>query len=265
MNRLKNLLPVFIFVCLLMGNHLLGLTEEEKESLPPLPSGPLLLTSIKPEQFSADYWINRLPDPDRILKTPEELKLFNQEILAMSPDRVNIFKTENLPRGSEIRSVVGQEYATVSNRKLFDVGGAVITKSFFESNIKPIVQTNQIPDQIKLRWGVAVRAASVRALPSTVEMLEEVGDVEFDQLQYTLIKLWTPVVIYHESSDGKWYYIQAPYVRGWVASKDIALFQTQSALKNSCMLAGPRNGRFKIRKTHTFLIFSSFWPLEVLS
>lgn len=233
MNSFKKIIFIFSFGLLLAGNHILGFAEEGEGSLPPLPEGPLLLTSIKPDQLSADYWINRLDHPDQILKTPEELAFFNQEILSMAPDRVNIFKTENLPRASEIRSVIAQEYSTVSNRKFFDVGGAVVPKSFFETKIKPIVRSDEVPDRIKFRWGAAVRPTSVRALPTTVEMLEEIGDVEFDQLQYTLIKLMTPVVIYHTSADGKWYYVQAPYVRGWVASKDIALFETQSALKNA--------------------------------
>ncbi len=62
-------------------------------------------------------------------------------------------------------------------------------------------------------------------------MIEGKGDVEFDQLQYTLIKLWTPVAIYHTSSDGKWFYVQAPYVRGWVKAKDVAIFEGREELK----------------------------------
>lgn len=231
MNSFKCLALILAAGLFLGGRPYLTLAEDG-EYLPPLPPGPLVLTSIQPEQLSAEYWINRLPDPDRMLKTPEELAEFNQEILSMAPDRVDIFKMGRLPRGSEIRSVISEEYATVSNRKLFDVGGAAIPKSFFESNVKPVMRFDLVPDRVKFRWGVVVKPTSVRALPTDVEMLEEVGDIEFDQLQYTLIKLWTPVVIYHESSDGKWYYVQAPYVRGWVRSRDIALFETQSALKN---------------------------------
>ncbi len=250
MKDLKPLVLVLIAGLFLGGNYRLGFSEDG-EYLPPLPSGPLVLTSVQPEQLSAEYWINRLPNPDQVLKTPEELAEFNQEILSMAPDRADIFKTDRLPRGAEIRSVITEEYATVSNRKLFDVGGAVIPKSFFESKIKPVIQYHQVPDRVRFRWGAAAKPTSVRALPTHIEMLEEVGDIEFDQLQYTLIKLWTPVVIYHESSDGKWYYIQAPYVRGWVQSRDIALFETQSALKNMV-----RSGSFLVVTGESIPVFS---------
>jgi hypothetical protein len=64
-------------------------------------------------------------------------------------------------------------------------------------------------------------------------MLEAVGDVEFDQLQYTRIKLWTPVAVYHESRGGDWFYIQSPYSRGWVRADSIALFRNKDEMIQS--------------------------------
>lgn len=211
------------------------------ESLPPLPQGPLLLTSTIPEQLSPDYWINRLPDPDRPLKTPEQLQFFNKEIHMMIREQVDIFQPGILPRGDQIRAQIESEYQTVSGRKLFDIKGAYVKKEFFETQIKPLVQWGQVPNKLMVKWGVATRATSVRALPTNVKMLEEVGDIEFDMLQYTLIKLWTPVAIMHTSKDGRWYYIQAPYVRGWVKSKDIAIFKTQKGVKDKL-----KSGKFLV-------------------
>lgn len=201
------------------------------DDLPLLPPGPLVLTSVKPEQLKPDYWINLLPEPDRVLKTPEELKVLNDDTYAMVKDYVNIFKMSGKRNGYEIREVIEREYGTISGRKLFGVDDIYILKDFFEEEVKPLEQWEQIPRQIQMKWGAAVRAASVRALPSDVRMLEEKGDVEFDQLQFTQIKTWTPVGIFHASSDGKWFYIQAPYSRGWVKAKDIAVFSSRAELK----------------------------------
>lgn len=201
------------------------------ENLPALPKSPLFLTRTTPEQLTPNYWIDRFPNPDRVLKTSEELKFFNQEIDMMLQERVNIFAPGVLPLGSQIRKQIQLEYETVSGRKLFDIEGTPIQKRFFETTIKPNVQWSDVSDKRLSKWGVATRATSVRALPTNVKMLEEIGDIEFDQLQFTLIKLWTPVAIFHTSKDGRWYYVQAPYVRGWVKSKDIALFPSQKTLQ----------------------------------
>lgn len=201
------------------------------ESMPALPPGPLVLTYTTPEQLTPDYWINRLPDPDQVLKTPEELKFFNKEIDMMLQERIDIFQSGVLPTGTQIRSQIKSEYEIISNRKLFDIHDQYFPKSFFPDQIKPIVNWEVVPDKLNVRWGAATRTTSVRALPTDVKMLEEKGDIEFDQLQFTLIKLWTPVAIYHTSKDGAWYYVQAPYVRGWVKSKYIAVFPSKKALR----------------------------------
>ncbi|MBI4357738.1 MAG: SH3 domain-containing protein [Candidatus Omnitrophica bacterium] len=201
------------------------------ESMPALPRGPLMLTGVTPEQLSADYWIHRLPNPDRVLKSPEELKFFNKEIDMMLHERIDIFEPGVLPNGTQIRKQIQLEYETVSNRKLFDLHDKYIPKRFFSDEIEPNVNSEAVPNPLSMKWGVATRATSVRALPTDTKMLEEKGDIEFDQLQFTLIKLWTPVAVLHTSKDGRWYYVQAPYVRGWVKSKYIALFAGRQALR----------------------------------
>lgn len=196
-----------------------------------MPPGPLLLTNVKPAQLNPNYWVDRLPEPDRVLITPEQLEILNEDTRAIVKDQVDVFKLSLTRQGAPIRELIEREYTMIKGRLLFGVDDQYLPKSLFETQIRPLVQWEKVPPQIKMRWGAAARSTSVRALPSEVKMLEEKGDIEFDQLQFTLIKLWTPVGIYHESSDGNWFYIQAPYTRGWVRSKDIAVFPTRGQLK----------------------------------
>lgn len=200
------------------------------EDLPPLPKGPLLLTSVTPDQLTADYWVNRLPNPDRLLKTPDELQEFNEDIRMIVRDQIDVMRLEASRAGRPIRDQIEYEFETIRDRILYGTDGKRIQKNFFNSILQPRINLEGVPKTIKLRWGAATYATSVRALPTEKKMLEEVGDVEFDQLQFTLIKTWTPVAIYHTSADGRWYYVQAPYVRGWVRSGDIALFSSRGAL-----------------------------------
>ncbi len=207
------------------------LKAEAEETLPPVPKGPLLLTSVKPEQLNPGYWINRLEDPGRILKTPAELAEINEDVHFALSHCVDIFKMDGRKPGLAVRDQLELEYGAVKGRVLYDVQDERIPKSFFEEKIVPLVAIKTVPDRIPVKWGAAVRPTSVRALPTEVKMLEAKGDIEFDQLQFTLIKLWTPVGILHTSSDGKWYYIQAAYTRGWVKARDIALFDSRDQLR----------------------------------
>ena len=201
------------------------------EELPPLPKGPMILTSATPAMQSPEYWIRRIPNAEKPIKTLDQMKHFNDEIKSMVPENFDVLKLDKSRPGKAVIDQLQLEYDTLKDRKLFDVNDKVVPKSFFEEEIKPLMQIDRVPSKIKVKWGVATRATSVRAIPTTVEVIEGKGDVEFDQLQFSLIKLWTPVAIYHTSSDGKWFYVQAPYVRGWVKVKDIALFEGREELR----------------------------------
>ncbi|PIQ86190.1 MAG: hypothetical protein COV74_05810 [Candidatus Omnitrophica bacterium CG11_big_fil_rev_8_21_14_0_20_45_26] len=218
------------FLCLLLSLIYLP-AEAQDESLPPLPKGPLILSGAAPEMQNADFWIKRLPDANQALKTPEEIAQLNKEINETIAERTDVFKIKGMFRGIDIKEAIEKSYETIKSRKLFGVDDKYITKDLFTDQILPNLNLDAVPNMVNIRWGVATTAASVRALPIWVKMLEEKGDIEFDQLQFTLIKLWTPVAVYHTSTDGKWYYVQAPYVRGWVESKHIAFFKDQDAVK----------------------------------
>jgi hypothetical protein len=222
----KSFLVFFLIFNLLLPLHL-----TQAEELPPLPPGPLILTSVTPDMLSPDYWISRIENPDKVLKTPKELKSFNEDIRAMVKDQVDVFLLQPTRSGKPVKEIIQLQYNALRGRGLYDVNDAVVPKSFFDTNVKPVINIGKIPERITLKWGAATRATSVRALPTDVKLLEKLQDVEFDQLQFTQIKLWTPVAILHTSSDGKWYFIQAPYTRGWVHAKDIALFSSRDALK----------------------------------
>jgi cell wall-associated NlpC family hydrolase len=218
-----------ILLCLALVIFTANARAEEK--LPPLPKGPMILTSATRAMQSPDYWINKIPNAEKAVKTPAEVEKFNDFIRSFVKENVDVFKLDTVRPGKQITDILTLEYETLKNRKLFGVDDKYVPKSFFEEQIKPLVQIDKVPSRVKMKWGAVVRSTSVRAIPTMVKMLEEKGDVEFDQLQFTLVKLWTPVGIYHSSSDGKWLYIQAPYVRGWVKAKDIAIFPNRGELK----------------------------------
>lgn len=240
--------PLFVVIGLFFISSKI-LAQEEK--LPPLPKGPLLLTSTTSAMLSADYWIARIPNARKPIKTPEQLAHFNEEIWSTIPECVDVFKLDRIRPGKQISDQLQLEYNTLRNRKLFDGQGKIVPQSFFEEKVKPAVQIDKVPSTVKMKWGTAIRATSVRALPTLVKMIEASDDFEFDQLQFTLIKLWTPVGIYHQSSDGQWFYVQAPYVRGWVQAKDIALFPSRDDLKTHV-----NSRRFLVITGESALVFS---------
>ena len=183
---------LFFFTCLMSVFFAVSGSAEE---LPPLPRGPMILTSATQAMQNADFWIRRIEGAERVVKTREEIEKFNEYIRSLVRENVDIFRLDFRRPGKQISDQLQLEFNTLRNRKLFGVDNQYVQKSFFDDQIKPLVQIDKVPSTIRMKWGAAVRTTSVRALPTMVKLLEDKGDVEFDQLQFTLIKLWTPVGI----------------------------------------------------------------------
>lgn len=224
---MKRILSLLIIFCLSVSPIL----RAEDGPLPPLPAGPLLLTSVRQEMLNPDYWINQLAEPDKLIKTPDEIKDFNQDIHAMIKDCVDVFRLSTSRKGSGIKEFIQYQYKAVRGRGLYDLKNQVVPPSYFDQNIKPNLNLDKIPDTIKVRWGVAGSPVRVRALPSEIKLMEKKDDPEFDMLSFTRLKVWDPVAIYHTSADGKWVFIQSPYIRGWAEAKGIVVFPSRDEIK----------------------------------
>ena len=135
--------------------------QELEKTLPPLPKGPLLLTSATPEMQKADFWINRLKEPDKLIKTDEQVEQFNEEILRFSNDSKDVFKIKSTASGAEIKALMKNEYDAISGRKLFNKNDKYISKTLFTDEIKPNMNMGAIPKRIKVRWAAAVKHAYI--------------------------------------------------------------------------------------------------------
>lgn len=73
------------------------------------------------------------------------------------------------------------------------------------------------------RWGMCVRRSALRALPSAEVLTRRRGDRFDDLLRLTALTDGEPLVIFHESADGRWYFAAAYYHMGWVAAEDVSV------------------------------------------
>lgn len=201
------------------------------EDLPPLPKAPLFLTSTTAEQLKPDFWINLIPNPDRVYKTPDQLAYFNQEIHDMIAERVDVFSVPEKRAGKPIADEIKALHDSQRSRGLWGEDDKKISRDFFDNVMEPRLNLKNVPGRIDVLWGAATKPTSIRAIPTNTLMLEKRGDVEFDQLQFTLIKPWTPVAIFHRSRGGDWAFVQTPYSRGWLRLEDIAVFDSKADLE----------------------------------
>ncbi len=71
-------------------------------------------------------------------------------------------------------------------------------------------------------YGVVVRFADQRILPTLAPLYCDPSEVDFDNLQNNSLELGTPLLLLHRTRDQNWTYARSPSSSGWVESRNIA-------------------------------------------
>lgn len=179
-----------------------------------------MIPDTRVEMLEAEFWINKLNDGSKIVMNPEEIEKFNLENAGKVSAVYDLRAYKDKLAQDELKSYI-QEYS-IPEKAMYDVRGKEVEKGFYDeiidnANIDGISEINPV------RYGITVRNTSLRSFPTFKGIFKGPDDIEFDRFQETGCQAVEPVLVLHESRDGKWYFIQMHNYRGWAMACDIAL------------------------------------------
>ena len=176
---------------------------------------------------SADYWVQNNPAGEQLILDAAGVKDYNKRIVDKSPSVYDLAAYPQAMSGSTVKNFLSNY--DILNDPLFRLGKEV------SQNYKNILikETNvdKIPTDVKVRYGVTVRRANLRALPTNEGLFYYATDNNFDALQETAIAPCEPLVILHQSANGFFYYVQSYNYRGWISRFDVATCGRDAWLK----------------------------------
>ncbi len=175
------------------------------------------LMDFNPEYKSPEFWLEKLPDPDKTLLSLEEIQTLNNQLATTFTPTANPLDLEHLSKG-EIGNYI-ESTGSLPNRVYFQ--GNILSEELRKQLETGQNRTN-VASYTGNLYGLTVRRTSVRAYPSDWIITEEENDLEFDLLQHLSIDTATPLAILHSSVDKEWYFCLVPYYFGWVRRKDVA-------------------------------------------
>ena len=119
---------------------------------------------------------------------------------------------------------------------LFDNADRYVTKAddgLFTQSMRQALDDNKnadkIPRKVKLLFGYTLDNTNMKMLPTDICLHK--GDKRFDSNQYTKLSPSTPVAILHISADEKYYFVQAPEMRGWIPVKSVKIYKAKKFFK----------------------------------
>jgi len=185
-----------------------------------------LADMVSIEMLSKDYWIEKQSYPDKIIMTPFEIDIWNQEF-------INISKSSELGFGNFLTEerwvVLGEKVYNqivdmfeMPKEVMYDAGGEELDDNFWQQlfenrNLDSIVNEQEI------KYGYTVSRAHIRALPYEGLVTNERDNNYFCQLQVSSILMNEPVVMLHESEDEEWYFIITRYCAGWIRKENVGI------------------------------------------
>ena len=179
-----------------------------------MPKGPVEAAGITAyEKFiSPAYWTEHNADGDKVVLNAAGVEAFNKKIIAASPTVYDMAAYPKTLSGKTVAAYVNTH--TDLSDELYREGKLV------SDNYKNILrsQTNAaaIPAEVTVRYGVTVRRANLRNLPTGEGLFFYASDRNFDALQETALDPGEAVAILHTSTNGYFYYVQA-YNLPWLA------------------------------------------------
>lgn len=171
------------------------------------------------EMLSADYWIDKIVDKDKVIMSYEEIEKYNEEI--MKTMQSVSYELSTFPRKITEKSLKAHIDRGFLTTPCF-INGAEVGKEYWDK-LKEQINVAAIKEENEVKYGFSVRRTNLKILPTEDIVSDAPDDFAFDQLQNTVALANEPVLILHQSLDGKWLYIYMHNCSGWVLAKDIAV------------------------------------------
>jgi hypothetical protein len=205
-NKRPLAISIFIFLVVLLGNSL-PVHASSKRMEDPL------------------FWVRAIKHPDRLLLTPSEIQKMNEANLK-KPDlllcRVEDMKEEWTRE--EILAFFKEDWEGFGKTDQIRYGkqGIPLDDPFW-NGIKEKLNQGRLKEQNQLLFALTTQRTDIRVFPTDEVSMKNRTSHEFDLFQHSAIAPGSLVGIYHSSQDNLWAYVQAPFIRGWIRTKDLAM------------------------------------------
>ncbi len=171
-------------------------------------------------QLSADFWIKRLADANRVILDPAAIAAQNAEVLHKDPSMHDLAALPAQLTRTEVLAWIDG----ISNRpmrKLFDIEGQRVADATLDVLMRNL-DRGGVPEHQSQRHGLVVRRAALRSMPTGLRVFNTAGDTDIDRFQESALFPGTPVLIVHRSRDQQWLFVVSARYAAWVEAAAIA-------------------------------------------
>ena len=176
---------------------------------------------VRSAAATAAFWMR--PEGDAVLLSEAEIAELNRTLRLREPSLHDIAGAPPLLSGAEVRvriEAAAQDLSAPERPHLYDAELPLTEQTW--AYVRENRAIDAIPETVTVRHAVALNRTSVRLLPSRAGWYSSVGDVNYDQLQGTVLDPGEAVLVLHETTDGAFAFIASRDYDGWVDRQSLA-------------------------------------------
>jgi cell wall-associated NlpC family hydrolase len=178
------------------------------------------IPALSEEMLTPDFWIGRLLEPNAVLLDARQGAA--KRALVYAPDG-GFVDLQRIPAALDRGQVTG--WVEQARQTPVDIGvddsGKPVSAALLAS-INKNAATERIAASTPARYGLSVRRAQLRSLPTERIFYAADDQRDYESLQAGILFAGEPVVIAHESMDKRWLLVMSTQGPAWVRADDIA-------------------------------------------
>ena len=153
---------------------------------------------------NAHFWIEQYDGSDEIIMTSDKIGIYNEtnfENLLFLIDFSNLSEWVN---GDEIHKWIS-ELSIIPKSARYNEQGRLYQQQDY-TELKNNIDADKIPESINIEYAITVKRTQMRTWPTYKQSYSSSNNQKIDYFTETAVYAAEPVIIYHTSNDGLWYF-----------------------------------------------------------
>lgn len=176
---------------------------------------------ITEAQLSADYWVDRIDNPDQVIKDQQGIAEFNQALFATDVNMVNLAVFPEELSGIEVRNII-QAVSKPNRSELYDPAGVLLGPEGYKKYTENL-DLDKLAVAVDVKFALVVKRADMRAYPTDDRYYKDAHDQNLDRFQENAVFPGDTLAVLHTSADKEWFFVQSYNYAAWVRSNAIAI------------------------------------------
>ena len=183
------------------------------------------VAGVQEEQLDPDFWIAQARSADNIVLDADAIAAQNLLLREVDNSVTDLEQIPSTLTESMIRKWIG-DLSERPDRALFDEKGSEVGAAQLDELMSSL-NLDAIPASRPTRYGLVVHRADLRTFPTPLRVFSKPGDTDIDRFQENALFPGTPVIVAHESRDGRWWFVVSPLYAAWIEKDAVAIGAAQ--------------------------------------